>query len=228
MSIASPPSISAASRIASGRVGWGGTVLPISWNVASSVGATERREGELRYLHGNPALARLLLGEPDRGDLGLAIDARRDLVGVRPMGLDPGHHLHRRHPFRGRLVGQEHPSDDVADRMDRRTGGPEPMVHPDEPPLELHAARLQAQPLRKRLSTYRDQDLLCGNRLFLPPRGHRERPLTLSSAFAVAEVRTRIPRLRNDFASSSATSRSTRGRSWSIISMTVTSAPKMR
>ena len=40
-SIASPPSMSAASRIASGRVGCAWTVRPISWNVASRERASE-------------------------------------------------------------------------------------------------------------------------------------------------------------------------------------------
>ena len=61
-----------------------------------------------------------------------------------------------------------------------------------------------------------------------PPEETVNVRVTWSNPFAGAEVSTRIPCLPSAFSSSFATSRSVRGRSWSSISTTVTSAPNAR
>jgi hypothetical protein len=86
----------------------------------------------LSYL--TPFVLGLVLGHPDRGDLGVGIGGRWDYLGVeeavalrRRLGCDLA--------FVRRLVGQHRLADDVADREDVRHVGVLLAIHRDEPAL---------------------------------------------------------------------------------------------
>src|SRR5271169_2843187 len=92
----------------------------------------DRAKRDLADLDFDPALARLRLGQSDRGDLGLAIDASGDRHQVEAGLAHPSHDLDRRDTFRRGLVRQQRWTDHIADRVDAWAGGAEGVVNLDE------------------------------------------------------------------------------------------------
>ena len=120
--------------------------LAIAWN------------GTLPILTGQSLLLGLLLGQPDRRDLGAAVRRPRlldvvDLVDV----LLAGDHVGGDDALVARRVREHQPADGVADRVQMRLARPHPAVDLDEALLDLGLRRLEADLLDVRSPAGRDE-----------------------------------------------------------------------
>ena len=118
----------------------------------------DRAKRKLADLHLDSALARLRLGQPDRGDLGLAIDASGDRQQVEAGLAHAGHDLDRGDTLGGGLMREQGRTDHVADRVDARAGGAKGVVDLDETAaIEFDAEFFQTQVRAQRIAPDRDQ-----------------------------------------------------------------------
>src|SRR5712671_4379895 len=104
----------------------------------------DRLERHLADLDRQAALLALLLGQPDRGNLGPAVRRPRlldviDLVDILLTGDD----MRGRDPLVGRGVGEHQPADDIPDRIHVRLLRPHPAVDLDETTVGLDLRRLE-------------------------------------------------------------------------------------
>src|ERR1039458_37581 len=124
-----------------------------AWRASSSESPSEAiwgglgRGREAPDAHRVAGLARLLLREPERGDLGGAVGGPGDEQGVERMGVPAGDHLGGDDPLVAPLVSQQKAADHVADGVDPLLGGPQVGAGPDESALQLDRGGLQADPL---------------------------------------------------------------------------------
>src|SRR5690606_4396778 len=94
---------------------------------------------------------RLGLGQPDAGDLRVAISAPRDRGAVERVGVDflvaqfPRDRFGRGHPFVARLVREPGPRRAIADRPQPLGCRPAIGIDLDDPAVELHAEVLEPE-----------------------------------------------------------------------------------
>ena len=119
----------------------------------------DRLERDLADLVRQALLLALLLGEPDRRDLGPAVRRPRLLDVVHRVGvLVAGDRVGGEDPLVARRVGEHQPADDVADRVQVR------LARPHRPEVDLHEAlvdlglrRLEPDVLDVRRAAGRDE-----------------------------------------------------------------------
>ena len=93
-------------------------------------------------------LARLLLGQPERGDVGRAERRARDVDVLDRVRLQPGGVLDGDDALVGRLVGERGAGDEVADRVDALDRRAQRAVDVDQAAVvELDARLLEPEPL---------------------------------------------------------------------------------
>ncbi len=109
-------------------------------------GLAVHAEGEAADLDLASALLGLGLGQTDRGDLGFGICAAGDRR-CQVRGLQPGDVLHTMGPLVRRLVRQPGRAGDVADGVEASNTGRAVSIDHHMGAVDLHAQRLQAQPL---------------------------------------------------------------------------------
>ena len=132
-------------------------------------------------LHLAEALLGLGLGEPDGGDLGLAVGDARDARLVDHRRVEPGDVLGDEDALLEAAVGELQAGDDVAERVDVRQVRAQPLVGEDEAALHRHAGLLVAVPGGVRAAADRDEQQV---RLDVVARleRHRHRVLGLLGA----------------------------------------------